>query len=250
MTVSRREFSAQVLGSLVTYGLIDALWSRDLFAEEVKPTIAAWLKDLIDMTQDLRGRKLTDLEFQTKMEELYKRVDLPALVGLVKLDDIEKTAKLPENGALSRGIDLAKVQGLPGNVNFGKQVFACKKGRSIVPHGHVNMCTGFIVMKGKWVGKHYDKVETLKDHFVIKPTIDKEFGPGELSTISDHKDNVHWFKATTESAYIFNVHVSGYDETIKDAANRMYLDPDGEKLSGGLIKAPKMSSDACHKKYG
>ena len=110
MNPSRREFSATVLGSLVTYGLIDALWSRDLFAEEVKPTIAAWLKDLIDMTQDLRGRKLTDLEFQTKMDELYKRVDLPSLVALVKLDDIEKTVKLPGNGALSRGIDLTKVE--------------------------------------------------------------------------------------------------------------------------------------------
>jgi hypothetical protein len=30
----------------------------------------------------------------------------------------------------------------------------------------------------------------------------------------------------------------------------MYLDPGGEKLSGGLVKAPKMSSADCHKKYG
>jgi len=250
MNPTRREFSAQVLGSIVTYGLIESLWSRDLFAAEVKPTIAAWLADLVTMTEDLRGRKLTDIEFQTKMEELYKRVDLQSLVSMVKLDEIEKTAKLPESGALSRGIDLAKVQGLPATVNFGKQIFACKKGRSIVPHGHNNMCTGFIVLKGQWVGKHYDKVETLKDHFVIKPTIDKEFGPGGLSTVSDHRDNIHWFKATTETAYIFNVHVSAYDDRNKDAASRLYLDPDGEKLSGGLIKAPKMSSDACHKKYG
>ena len=250
MPLSRREFSAQMLGSLVTYGLIETLWSRQLFADEVKPTIEAWVKDLVEMTDDLRGRKLTDLEFQTKMENLYKRVDLTALAKLVKLDDIEKTKKLPDSGAGNYGIDLSKIQGLPGDVRFGKQIFGCKKGRSIVPHGHANMCTGFIILKGEWHGRHYDRVETNKDHYLIKPSIDRAFKVGDLSTISDHKDNIHWFKATTDTAYIFNVHVIGYDPTIKDTSGRLYVDPDGEKVEGGLVKAMKMSSDACHKKYG
>jgi hypothetical protein len=247
---SRREFTSSLLGSVMTFGLVELLWSRDLFADAVKPTVEAWLKELVTMTQDLRGRRLTDVEFQAKLEDLYKRVDLQALVGLVKLDEIEKRSKLPASGALSRSIDLAKVEGLPENLGFGKQVFGCKKGRSIVPHGHANMCTGFIVLKGKWHGRHYDRVESHKDHYVIKPTIDRAFGPGELSTISDHKDNIHWFKAETDACYIFNVHVIGYDKAIKESSGRLYLDPEGEKLSGGLVKAPKMTSAECHKKYG
>jgi hypothetical protein len=250
MNPTRREFSASLLGSVMAFGLVELLWSRDLFADAVKPTIAAWLKELVEMTKDLRGRRLTDLEFQAKMEDLYRRVDLKALVGLVKLDEIERRSKLPDNGALSRSIDLAKVEGLPTGLGFGKQVFGCKKGRSIVPHGHANMCTGFIVLKGKWHGRHYDRVETHKDHYVIKPTIDRTFGPGEMSTISDHKDNVHWFKAASDAGYIFNVHVIGYDAGIKDPSGRLYLDPDGEKLAGGRIKAAKMTSEQCHKKYG
>jgi hypothetical protein len=246
---TRREFTAQALASLTAFGLIEALWSRDLFADAIKPTIQAWLKELVEMTKDLRGRTLTDVEFQGKMEDLYRRVDLPALCTLIKLDEVEKRT-LPDNGAANVGIDLAKVEGLPKEVGFGKQIFGCKKGRSIVPHGHANMCTGFIILKGRWHGRHYDRVETHADHYLIKPTIDRSFGPGDLSTISDHKDNVHWFKADSESAYIFNVHVIGYDPQIKETSGRLYLDPDGEKLAGGLIKAAKMSSAACHKKYG
>lgn len=249
MDPTRRQFSAQVLGSLVAYGLIQTLWSRDLFAAEVKPTIEAWLKDLAEMSADLKGQKLTDLKFQAKMEELYKTVDLKALCGLVKLDDIEKKVKLPDRGASSSGFDLKGVQGLP-EVVFGRQVFGCKKGRSIVPHGHQNMCTGFIVLKGEWEGRHYDRVETEKDHHLIKPTIDQKFTAGDVSTISDHKDNVHWFKATSDVGFIFNVHVVGYDPTIKGTSGRLYLDPDGEKVKGGLIRAPKMTSEECHKKYG
>jgi hypothetical protein len=247
---SRREFHARLIGSAITFGLVEMLWSRDLFAEPVKPTVDSWFRELADMTRDLKGRKLTDVEFQTKMEELYKRVDLKALCGLVKLDEIEKTKKLPENGALNAGFDLTKVEGLPANVGFGKQIFGCKKGKSIVPHGHANMCTGFIVLKGQWHGRHYDRLETHSDHYVIKPTIDRHFEPGDLSTISDHKDNIHWFQSEAEAAYIFNVHVIGYDPQIKESSGRLYLDVEGEKLAGGLVKAPKMSSAACHKKYG
>ena len=71
-----------------------------------------------------------------------------------------------------------------------------------------------------------------------------------VSTISDHKDNIHWFKSVSDAAYIFNVHVIGYDPTIKESSGRLYLDVEGEKLAGGLIKAPKMSSSECHKKFG
>lgn len=246
---SRREFHANLLGSAITFSLIETLWARDLFADAAKPTIQKWLGELVEITKDLKGQKLTDLQFQTKMEDLYKRVDLTELCSLVKLEDLEKK-KLPDNGAANYGFDLSKVDGLPAEVGFGKQIFGCKKGRSIVPHGHANMCTGFIILKGEWHGRHYDRIETKADHYVIKPTIDKKFKPGELSTISDHKDNIHWFEATSETAFIFNVHVIGYDKTIKESSGRLYLDPNGEKLAGGLVKAPKMTSAECHKKYG
>ena len=142
------------------------------------------------------------------------------------------------------------IEGAPANPGFGKQIFGVKKDRSIVPHGHSNMCTGFIVLRGEFHGRHYDRLETHKDHYIIKPTIDRTFKPGELSTISDHKDNVHWFKCASETGFIFNVHVIGYDSSITEASGRLYLDPEGEKLSGGLVKAKKMTSSECHKKYG
>lgn len=246
----RREFHTRLLGSAIAFGLIELLWSRDLFADPVKPTIAKWFLELTEMTKDLRDRKLTDIEFQAKMEDLYNRVDLKALCEQVKLDEVEKKTKLPDNGAANVGFDLSQVEGLPKDIGFGKQIFGCKKGRSIVPHGHANMCTGFIILKGQWHGRHYDRVETLADHYIIKPTIDRHFKPGELSTISDHKDNVHWFLSESDAGFIFNVHVVGYDPTIKESSGRLYLDVEGEKLAGGLIKAPKMSSAACHKKYG
>jgi hypothetical protein len=248
--LDRRDFHKKLLGSLMAYGFIEGAFASNLFADAVKPVIQKWLTELAEMTNDLRGRKLTDLEFQEKMEDLYRRADLPELLRLVELDRLAATTKLPDNGAGNVGIDLSKVDGLPGKLAFGRQVFALKQGRSIVPHGHHNMCTGFIILRGEFHGKHYDKMETHKEHFLIKPTLDRAFKPGELSTISDHKDNVHWFKCKSETGYIFNVHVVGYDNKLSGSSGRLYMDVEGEKTAGGLILAKRMTSDECHKKYG
>jgi hypothetical protein len=112
------------------------------------------------------------------------------------------------------------------------------------------MCTGFIVLRGDFVGKHYDRVEDNQDHYLIKPTIDRTFKPGECSTISDHKDNVHWFKASSATGFIFNIHVMGYNPENQKARSRVYIDPEGEKTGGGLIVARKITSAEAHKKYG
>jgi hypothetical protein len=247
---TRRAFSQGLLGSLMTYGLIEVLFQRDLLADAVKPVIHRWMVDFHELSQLLKDHKLKDVEFQSKLEDLYKKVDLAELCTLLELDRVSRTVKLPENGAASVGIDLSKVEGLPARLVFGKQIFAVGKGRSIVPHGHDNMCTGFIILRGAFEGRHYDRVEDNKDHYLIQPTIDRLFKPGESSTISDHKDNVHWFKATSGPGFVFNIHVMGYNPEHSHSARRVYVDPEGEKTASGLIIARKISSADAHRKYG
>jgi len=247
---SRRSFNRTMLGSLTAFGLIETLYSHDLLADAVKPVIHKWMVDLHTLSQDVKNQKIKDTDFQAKLEALYKRVDLAELIKLVDLDRVAKDLKYPARGARNLGIDLRKVEGLPKKLVFGKQIFALRKGRSIVPHGHDNMCTGFIVLRGNFQGKHYDRVADNKDHYLIRPTIDRLFKPGECSTISDHKDNVHWFKAESETGFIFNIHIMGYNPENKKIASRVYVDPQGEKIKGGLIVAKKISSAECHKKYG
>ncbi len=246
--MDRRAFANRLIGSALSFGLIENLWNRDLFAADVKPEIGQWLRDLNTLGQDLKGQKLTDLEFQKKMEELYRKVDLPTLLQFADVDKLAQRT-LPDSGAFSAAFNLNQVEGL-SKLSFGKQVFCMKKGRAVVPHGHENMCTGFIVLRGTFRGRHYDRLETKADHYIIKPTIDQEFKDGGISTISDHKDNIHWFHCLSDAGFIFNAHIIGYDPKITTPSGRLYVDPDGEKLDGGLIKAKKMSSGDCHKKYG
>ena len=79
----------------------------------------------------------------------------------------------------------------------------------------------------------------------------RRFAPGETSTISDHKDNVHWFlNESKDVGFIFNVHVIGYNPDNPKTGGRVYIDPNGEKLSGGLVKAPKITYGKANQMYG
>jgi len=245
--LTRRDFQLQGIGALLTWSLLDTLFARDAFAEEVKPLAAKWLAELNCWSLDLKGKKLDQLEWQKKVEQLYATVDLPDLLKFLDFEKLAKVAKPSSIGESSLKATLPQVEGLPTELVFGHQIFAMNKDRSVVPHGHDNMATAFLILKGDFHGRHYDRLEDASDHMIITPTIDRDFGPGGCSTVTDMKDNVHWFKAKTDAAFIFNIHVM----SVKPGrTGRIYIDPNGEKLAGGRIKAKKIDHKEANRLYG
>ena len=59
---------------------------------------------------------------------------------------------------------------------------------------------------------------------------------------------MHWFQATSETGFIFNIHVLRIDQERR--SGRVYVDPNGEKLSGGRIRARKIGSTEAYQLYG
>ncbi|MFI5459947.1 MAG: hypothetical protein ACHRXM_31390 [Isosphaerales bacterium] len=247
---TRRDFGRNAMQSLITLALIEGLWSRRLLGTDVRSIVDDWFKELDSISRDVHEHRTKDVEFQASIERLYRRVDLAALLKTLDFDRLAAGVSFPAHGARSLPVDFSHIGGLPVNLAFGRQIFAMGKGRSVVPHGHDNMATGFLVLKGKFRGRHYDRIEDHADHYIIRPTIDREFQPGEFSTVSDHKDNVHWFTAESESGFIFNVHVVETNPENSHRPGRIYVDPMGQKLAGGLIKAPKITYGKVNQLYG
>jgi hypothetical protein len=250
-STTRRDFAGNALQSLTAFALIEGLWSRSLFGSDVRPIIDAWFKELTAISVDVHEHHTKDTEFQRSLERLYQRVDMQALLKTLDFDRLVSDLNLPAKGAKSLPVSFSHVGGLPVKLPFGGQIFAMTKGRSIVPHGHDNMATGFLVVKGNFRGRHYDRLDDQTDHYIIKPTIDRVFRPGECSTISDHQDNVHWFtNQSDEPGFVFNIHVVETNPENPKPPGRVYVDPNGEKLAGGLIKAPKISYGKVNQLYG
>ncbi len=249
-TQNRREFTREALRSLTALALIEGLAAHRLFGADVKPVIDTWFKELETISHEVHDHKVKDIEFQKALEALYARVDLSALLRTLDFDRIAAGVNFPARGARSLPVDFKNVSGLPTELVFGRQIFAMKKGRSVIPHGHDNMATGFLVLSGNLRGRHYDRIADNKDHYIIRPTLDRTFQPGEYSTVSDHKDNVHWFMAESEQAFIFNIHVNDTNPENPNKPGRVYVDPLGEKLSDGLVRAPKITYGRANQLYG
>lgn len=246
-TISRRDFQQQTLGSLLTWSLLETLFSGNAFAAQIKSTATKWLSELNSMSLDLKGKKLDPLQWQSQVEELFKKVDLPELLTFIDFEKLTRDIEPKERGELALRPKLPQVEGLPTNLVFGHQVFALNKDRSVVPHGHDNMATAFLILKGDFRGRQYDRLEDDAKHMIIKPTLDQEFNPGACSTVSDLKDNVHWFQAKNDGSFIFNIHVLG---VVPGKTGRVYIDPEGEKLSGGRIKVRKVNYSEAARLYG
>ena len=245
--VSRRQFHQAGLGSLLTFSVLEFLFSQDAFAEVVKPITTRWLADLDSLGRDLKGQKLSQLDWQDKVEELLSRVQLDELLQFIDFEKLRRH-EIKDRGESSVRLKFPEVEGLPTQLVFGHQMFALKKGRSVAPHGHDNMATAFLILNGDFQGRHYDRVEDVgKESMIVKPTINRPFGRGDYSTVSDDKDNVHWFTATSATGFIFNIHVM----SVKPGrTGRVYIDPQGESLEGGLLKCRRISAEEAYKLYG
>ena len=249
--ISRRRFAQDSLATLLTMSLLeDGVPARNSWGRCAAGRRAQWLRDIEQMGEDLKGQKLEQLVWQQKVEELFKQVPLADILALIDFDQLSSGVKFVDNGALSMRFKFPEVEGVPKNFIYGRQIFALKKDRSVVPHGHNNMATAFLVLKGDLHGRHYDRLKDEPEHYIIKPTVDRTFTPGECSTVSDFKDNIHWFKAISEPAFIFNLHVLSVNPNNREPTGRLYLDPEGEKLADGLIRARQLSYDEAHKLYG
>jgi hypothetical protein len=248
--LSRREFGVRAISGFTLFALADTIFGKDAFASSFRPVGEHWLSQLDQLGRDCKDQKLKQVEWQKLVEELYSKVDLPDFLKLIDFEKVRKqAADYKGPGAKSLMVNFPQIEGIPTKLSFGRQIFAMKKDRSVVPHGHDNMATAFLMLKGDCRGRHYERVADEKAHLIVAPTIDKTFGPGGTSTISDQKDNVHWFQALTDDAFIFNIHLMGVTKGGK-TPGRVYIDPNGEKIEGGKIRARLIDHVEADKLYG
>ena len=195
----------------------------------IRPDAIRWLGDVNQLGNDLKGRNSNNWPGRRRSRSCCRRSIWPSLLELIDFDRLTTNLNYAERGERSLRFSFPKVEGVPTELSFGKQIFALKKGRSVVPHGHNNMATAFLILKGDLRGRHWNRVKDEPGYMLIKPTIDRKFVPGECSTVSDYKDNVHWFQALSEPAFIFNLHVLDVKPAGTLPTGRVYIDPQAKR---------------------
>jgi hypothetical protein len=246
--MNRRELIKSLLGTVASYSLLEALFTRDAFAGAVKPVTDSWVRDLDAMSRDLASSRIAPALWQAKVKELYDRIAPAELLAAVDFDRLTAWFDYPDLGVNTRPVRFPRLDGIPDGLAFYGKVFGMRRDRAIIPHGHRNMVSCHYVLKGEFLLKQYDKVDETDTHMIIAPTIDEVARVGSHSSISDEKNNVHWLRATTETAFTFDVLVLDLQGKPADVNN---IDPyEAEKISGNLLRVRKLPVEAALRKYG
>ena len=248
--ISRRDFARNMLGTIFSAALINTLCEAQVLKGSVKPIAHKWVFEMNQIGKDLRASKIKPVEWQEQIESLLGQVEMTDLLKAIDYNRLAKSAKLFDDHETAEDVTFEKVKGLPDELSFAPYFYAMKKGVAVVPHGHQNMTTMHMMLKGEAHGWHYDRLRDEPEHLIIKPTKDKILTAGDVSTISDERDNIHWFKAQSEPVFMFNIGVYGLNPKAA-TTGRDYIDPQqGENLSNGTIRVPRISGDEAYKIYG
>ena len=97
---------------------------------------AKWLAEVNALGRDVKGQKIKQLDWQAKVEELLAKVSIEEFLTFIDFQKLTKDLKFRDHGARSLRPKFPEVEGLPTDLVFGRQIFAMKKDRSVVPHGH------------------------------------------------------------------------------------------------------------------
>jgi hypothetical protein len=185
---------------------------------------------------------------QQKIEELYTQVELQDILKFIDFENLIKGIEYPDLGVSTKPVKFPKLNGLPERTTFVKKIFGMKKDRAIIPHGHSNMASAHLILSGEMHLRHYEKIRQEGQNLIIKPSIDRIAKVGDSSSISDEKDNVHWFIANTETAFTFDVIMLDLNDENYDIHNLDIYE--SKDLKNRTLKVPILDVQSALKKYG
>ena len=244
--ISRREFSLEICQTLLNISCLLLLGQKNLFARIPTKDESGVVRDIRELSKQLVNQKIGQQDWQVSVDALLNKIDLQRIIQGIDLGFILNRAPA------KRGLHifpLGKPLRLGPHQIFKHQLFILKKGHSIVPHGHNYMTSAFLVLKGNFRGRHYERIHDEKKHLIIEPSIDQNFAPGGHSTISDERDNVHWFQVSSDHGVILNVHIKNLLRGPKKPG-RVYINPLGENIGNGCIRAERISRKRAYRLFG
>lgn len=214
---------------------------------EIPAGVCAWLVDIHRAGADLRAGRVDPAQWQRRLTDLMGRADIPGLLAAMSFPQLTQGIDWPGRGEASLRPQFPAVAGLPAQRSFIARVFALKRGRSVPPHGHDNMASAFIVLAGSVRARLYDRLASAPDSMVIRHSFDRACSAGDYWSMTQHADNVHWFEATSETAFLLDINVMGLSP---EPSHRLFVDPAGEEMPGGAVRARRLSRDEAYLRYG
>lgn len=246
--MDRRAFLSDLAGASALLLLVGQPAAAEAFAGSAAAKFKDLLKRSDELTGLLRAEALTDAEWRAGLDDLFRQLPLDDLLSAIEFERLRT-----ETGYAEKGVSTARLRGNDGSVrtlNFFSKVFAIDTGRAIIPHGHANMVSAHMILGGRMRLRQYDQLERGYRDMLVRPSIDRVAGAGELSSIGVAQENVHWFLAETPS-HTLDFIVTGLEPDAEPSYDIFNLDMDAARADhAGNLRVPILDVETALHKYG
>jgi CelD/BcsL family acetyltransferase involved in cellulose biosynthesis len=187
----------------------------------------------------LQCASMKTVDFHDYLDGFFGCLDTEELLSQLNYSAIRAELFASQDGSLVRRVGADCRAGtlvrLVASLSIRLDFELVRAGDHIPPHGHSRVVSGFSVVQGRVAVRRYDLVENEPDSVAIRPTFDGILSPGQASTESDARDNVHWIVALEDSV-LFRLTASGVPSRrpIPTSLN-LWIDPRSPMRGNGTI---------------
>lgn len=243
-----------VLTSGLRLLLMTGLWQHAARANALQGSLRwslrTWLRELQEASSALSSGAVTAASWQDEVQRVLGRVDLPDFLRSVDFETLAAAASFPQRGEGMERLCFLDEDGKLQLLRFRPYLFTLRKDVAVVPHGHHNMATLHMMLAGQARVRHFDRLGATTTHMLMRPASDALVEPGQVTSVSDERHNIHWFQGLSERVFMFNIGVYGIAPHLP-FGERDYVDPLGAStMGGGVMRAPRMDRLAAYAKYG
>jgi hypothetical protein len=238
---------------LLRLGPAAVLWflhARRVLAAPGRTAALDGLLAMGELSLALRRGELDPVAWQDEMARCVATIDVAEVIAAIELDRLVAALDpLPDDRPRVQPLELEALGSVLSEAGAKLKLFALAPGRAIVPHGHHGLASMHWVLRGALHGTSFDRLERTPTHVVMRPTIDRVLRPGAATSMSEHRDNIHWFVAVDGPAFALDVLVSRLPT--EGPRGRFYVDPRAAEPDGGdRLRAPIVSAREAHLRYG
>lgn len=248
---TRRQFSRRMLETAAAASLLRLAFTSQAFASPVQPVTEAWAGRVSELARDYRLQALTATQWQDATEVLNRKIPLHELMSYIDFDRIAAGLQRQAQGEHNQTI---WIPGLDWKTHrIWTAIFILPAGQAVPPHGHNGFVGAHLVLQGKMRARTFDRVIDEPGRMRLKPKIDAAFASGDTISMSNDRDNVHWFAAADGPVFTFDINVVSTEKRTyanpTERQGRIFLSPKAGLHGDGLIEAPVVNEQTCRSRF-
>lgn len=215
--------------------------------DEVRRAVAA----LRAANRDVRKGALDVVAWQALVEDVLATTPLEELVAAIDLSSLVRGFRYPADRA---GMTRVRLPGRDGR-RVRAAVFGLRAARAIPPHAHNNVVAAHLILDGELRVRTFQRRADTDAGLVIEPVRDVVLGRGDVLSVSDDEENVHWLVGLSERAHTLDVPLQrvrpAKEYATRAAAGGMiFVDVERGEPDGARLRVPVLDPGKAIARYG